>query len=143
MTTNEPGELNRPRQVSVAVFLFSLGLGLGILNFFIEWQFWTSFGHPLKWMFIGQIATVAVFGWAMYMVWIGRGWARTVALIAVALKLLSVLQLPDTFQRSLLAGSISVLQFLLFLSAVFFLYTSPSRGWFQVASPKKAMEPTR
>jgi hypothetical protein len=92
-------------------------------------------------MFIGQFTFVGAFGWAMYMVWLGRNWARIAALAVALFKVLSLLQLSDMFQRSFVAGSISVLQLLVFLSAVFLLYTEPGRVWFQV--PNKTMEPTR
>lgn len=129
----------KPVQVDLAVRLLWLTLGLGVVNSALQWKYFASTMSMgmLLWV---QFATFAVLAWFTTRISAGRNWARIAYLVMLAVGVpVLFTEFQAVFGRSVVAGSISVAQFLLQLVAMALVFTGPGRRWF--AARGKAQVP--
>ncbi len=121
----------RPRQVSTALRLLWTSLGLGLVT------------SALDWSYVGAVAsagfTVAVLlvvlGLTAFLIvkmGAGRNWARiTFLVLFLAGAAPYVPNLIAMYGRSLLTGTVSLLQLVLQIVALYLLFTRPGADWFR------------
>jgi hypothetical protein len=139
MTTPERSTITdsaiRPREVSIATRLSVVSLALGVLSSVLLWRFMTSTA-PVGFILTVQIFTFALLGWLIHKTWQGRNWARITLLVIVVLGLpFYVPNVRKFFAVSPTAGYVNVAQSILQVVALYLLFISPGRVWFNRRSP--------
>jgi hypothetical protein len=113
----------RPTQVSMAVLLLCVSLVTDVMTMAFSW---VHLGPRLSFFSLPEILDDAAMAGLVYLIWLGRSWARAVYAILFGLGLVSAL-VPG--------GGINILWSSTVLVALFLLFAPPSRRWFQANSP--------
>ncbi len=122
-----------PTQIILATRLMWASLGLVIINSAIQWGYLTSQATPVFLVTV-QAATLAIVAWLIYKIGRGRNWARVTFAIMFVLGLLPALpMMAATFNRSLVAGCLTVVSTICQFVALYLIFTAPGRSWFSPA----------
>jgi hypothetical protein len=127
-------EMLRPDRIATATNLLWGAVGIGIVILFREATFLKSQAS------IGGIALITAIVFVsmallIYKISKGRNWARLTFLILFILGAFPYIpNLLDMFNRSLLTGSLSLVQLVMQLTALYFLFTKPGSTWFKKAT---------
>lgn len=125
-------EIDRPKEVILAIWLVIAGYLLGWLAVFVTWDYQMSLQTPGQ-LFLGQAFGTVIAAWIYYKIYHGRNWARILFLISVVLGLgvylipvvTEVLQaVPEVTKIVMIAGH------LINAAVVWLLFFSPGRHWF-------------
>ncbi len=123
----------KPRAVTMAVYLLWGSLVLAVLRLALDW---TSLSAAPKAMLVaGVIAVVfALYAFLYAMISAGRNWARIMLLVLVAADvILSMPNVANEFGRAPLVSSLAIGASGLQVFGLFLLFTSPGKTWFQKA----------
>lgn len=132
--------IERPSEVTRAVYLLWVCLSISIVHTFLAWGYITA-NRPAA-----TIAYVLFFNWVLdaFLFWrIGEGsnWARITLLVKVLLVLFPFyVSVRLTFAYSIRLGVLSVLQFLLEAAAMYSLFAYPGSVWFR-EEPESSVVP--
>jgi len=106
-------------------------LALGIVTSLLDRRFLGSVAAPG--FTVGIL--VVVFGltaWLVVKISAGRNWARITFLVLFLVGAVPyALNLVAMFDRSVLTGAVSAIQFALQLCALYLIFTGPGAGWFR------------
>jgi hypothetical protein len=130
---NKPaGTAVRPSQVSIAVLLLAASLALGTVTTALLQPHYARNSQTVS----VQILTFVLLVWLTYKIWLGRNWARITFAVFWGLGFAFYVPiLLKIFQFSPVAGFINVLQSLLQIVALYFLFSDPGRRWFKGKLP--------
>lgn len=133
---------SKPKTVVWAIRLLFLSLILGGLNLYLNWDQVVSvdrayhnnaelppFLQGIGFILCIQIFTFAILSWLFLKISAGRNWARIFCLIG------NILGIPFFFSGlrlySYFVVFISVLSYLMDITALYFLFTNPASAWFR------------
>ena len=129
----------QPTHIKSALILIVISLLVGFIKFALDYDFITSLA-PIQTMVVIMVITALVMLFFAYKIWTGRNWARIVFTIFFVIGIYpAFLLLPAEANRSVLVFLGSILQVLLQVAAIIFMYLPTSNNWFKsVKSAKNA-----
>jgi hypothetical protein len=121
----------KPPEISRAISLLWASLAVGLVKTPMQWAYLTAQASIAFTGFI-LVFTLAILSFLILKIGQGRNWARIVFLVFSGLGFLPFLfVLRSEFARSPALGTFSVLQVGLQVFALFLVFTSPGKEWFQ------------
>jgi hypothetical protein len=121
----------KPAVVRRAIGLLWASLAIGALKTPLDWADLISRASVSFNAFV-IVSTFAVTAFFIWKIGQGKNWARIVFLMLFLLGIVPfVFVLGSEFARSPASGLLSTVQFGLQAVAVFLIFTSPGKGWFQ------------
>lgn len=125
-----PSMGERPAGVDLAVKLLWMSFAIGVLVMIVQWKVVTAEASPAVTIF-GMSFGFLVALFFIHFIGKGRNWARVVFLVLALLGLpIFLMQLPNTFKVSPLAGIIGIVQTGIQYYALYLLFLTPARLWF-------------
>ena len=125
----------QPSSVRTAVVLMFVSLGLGFVRTILEWDSVVERAAPIGGalvVVVVQAVVIVFFTWVTLMIARGRNWARVLYTVFFVIGLpfvgLGMLKLLPVAPVSAMLG---ILQAVLQVVAVIFLFRAGSRGWFK------------
>ncbi len=123
--------VHKPKSIVAARNILYATLFLGVINWAIaQWTTDLYRGTPVK-AIVTLIITLLILFLLIKQVGLGRKWARVVLLVLfIAGILIFPWTLPGLFQANLLVGVISLLQAIMDIVALVYLFSKESTLWF-------------
>lgn len=129
-------ETSRPGNVKTAVYLFITTLLIGIIRSTLESsaQLQTV---PLWLLMIFVLIIYLVIGGLIYMIYAGKNWARYLFSVLFVIGLpLSIKPMIVSLSNTPVSGFLGILQSILQLIGIVFLFTKESSSWFKSRKAK-------
>jgi len=125
----------KPRAVALAVYLLWASIAIGFAKIPLDFQFLSAMPSPgLMWSVV--VLVMAFFCLLIVKIASGRNWARITYLALFLLGLIPALPtLTSEFARSPILAILSIVQFIMQGYAIFLVFTSPGKTWFQKKAP--------
>jgi hypothetical protein len=137
MNTTEYSE-PRPTKVGNALVILYISLGIGIVRSIIEGPTTSEAAGVGITVFVA-LAVLAFMWWLIIMIGRRRNWARVTFLVLFLLGVLpSIWPLVRSFSISPVSGLLGLLQVVLQVIALIFLFQHEASAWF--ATPKSTMD---
>ena len=122
---------NRPRSVSSAVNLLWASLVVGLLKVFMDLSHLGDMASVAA-IVVLSVVFVALFGFLYFKISVGKNWARITLLVMGVIGIVPTFSIVSTeFSRSVVVGTLSLLQLTLQTYAAFLLFTQPGSNWFR------------
>lgn len=122
---------NRPRSVSTAVNLLWASLAAGILKVLMDLSHLAGMASVTA-IVILSVVLLALFGFLYFKISVGKNWARITFLVMGIVGIVPTIPIVSAeFSRSVVVGTLSLLQIALQVYAVFLLFTQPGSNWFR------------
>jgi hypothetical protein len=122
---------NRPRSVSTAVNLLWASLVVGLLKVLMDLSHLGGIASVAVTV-VGSVIFVALFGFLYLKISVGKNWARITFLVMGVIGIVPTFSIVSTeFSRSVVLGTLSLLQLALQTYAAFLLFTQPGSSWFR------------
>ena len=122
---------NKPRSVSTAVNLLWASLAVGLLKMLMDSSHLVGMAPGSAIVFF-SVVLVALFGFLYFQISVGKNWARITFLVMCVTGIVPAVSLLSTeFSRSVVVGTLSLLQLALQAYAAFLLFTQPGSNWFR------------
>ena len=122
---------NRPRSVSTAVNLLWASLVVGLLKVLMDLSHLGGIASVAV-IVVGSVIFVALFGFLYFKISVGKNWARITFLVVGVIGIVPTFSIVSTeFSRSVVLGTLSLLQLALQAYAAFLLFTQPGSSWFR------------
>ena len=134
----ENQQLERPRSVTVALYLLWASLAITVVRFAVGYGALAP-GTNLQLTLAVIIGTLVVYVFLIFMMSYGRNWARIVFLVLFLAGLVpSLPTLLANFGQSAVVGVGSLADLVLQAWALFLMFTSPGSAWFRKKEPTPA-----
>lgn len=122
---------NQPTHIKSAVILIIFALVIGFIKLALDYEYITSLA-PIQFTLITMVITVLIMLFLTYKIWTGRNWARIVFTVFFVIGIYpAFLLLPAEMNRNFLIFLISILQVLLQIVAIIFMFLPNSNTWFK------------
>ncbi|HSH97962.1 MAG TPA: hypothetical protein VK954_06690 [Methyloradius sp.] len=126
--------LQKPVEIKRAVNCLWASLAIGLVRPLIDWQHLQQISAQTSATFtlFVSLTVVAVVGWLIYKISKRKNWARITYLVPTLLGSVPYIpMLVGEFERSPFIGSLSVVQLVLQIFALWLLFTKPGSAWFK------------
>ena len=121
----------KPAQVARATTLLWFSLAIGAVIALLDLYFLQSLASAGFTVFV-MAFVLAIIALLIHKISAGRNWARITFLVFFVLGTTSyVPNLIAMFSRSAITGSLSLLQVVLQMGALYLIFTNPGAGWFK------------
>ena len=128
---------NQPTHIKSAVILIIFSLVIGFIKLALDYDFITSLA-PILTTVIILVITALIMLFFAYKIWVGRNWARIVFTVFFVIGVYpAILLLPAEADRSVLIFLSSILQVLLQIVAIIFMFLPTSNTWFKSVKAAK------
>lgn len=126
--------MERPVEIKRAAICIGISLILGFVKIALDTQHLASQGIPIAAAFILPSIITAILLFFVYKTYQGRNWARITFLVLTVIGLLPYIpMLAEEFERAVFIGLLSVTQLTLQIFALWLLFSSPGKHWFNLA----------
>jgi len=129
--------VTRPPIVTKALVLLYIALGIGPIRIVMEVP-----GVSTAVAIIPALILTALLAGFVYLIGTGRNWARITLLVLVLIGIpFSVAPLLEIFRTNFVSGVLGLVQAVLQIVALVFLFQKQSSEWFKARSRKSSLEP--
>lgn len=126
--------MERPIEIKRAAICIGISLILGFVKIALNAQHLASQGIPIATAFIFPSIITVILLFFVYKTYQGRNWARITFLILTIIGLLPFIpMLTEEFERAVFIGLLSAIQLVLQVFALWLLFSSPGKHWFNLA----------
>ncbi|NBF02207.1 hypothetical protein GV819_07865 [Pseudomonas sp. Fl5BN2] len=126
--------MERPVEVSKAIYCVLASFALGVVKTLLNLSYIKEQGIPVLTAIVVIVLITAFASFLLYKIHTGKNWARIVFMVMVVVGFLPFFpEIMAEFGRSPLIGSLSVIQALLQVIAVWLLFFTPGKTWFKPA----------
>jgi len=132
----EQNQTTRPPRVGTAVILLYITLGIGVLRSIMGASMYTEVASPA---FVTLITffVLGVMGFFIFMIGKGRNWARITFLVFFIISIpFAALPLMQSVGANPISGRIGIIQIIIHIVALVFLFQKLSSDWFRDMKPK-------
>jgi len=132
----EQNQTTRPPRVGTAVKLLYITLGIGVLRSIMDASIYTEMASPAFVMLI-SFFVLGVMGFFIFMIGKGRNWARTTFLVFFIISIpFAAFPLMQSVGANPISGRIGIIQIIIQIVALVFLFQKLSSDWFRDMKPK-------
>jgi len=132
----EQNQTTRPPRVGTAVKLLYITLGIGVLRSTMDASMYTEVASPAFAMLI-TLFVLGVMGCFLFMIGKGRNWARIAFLVLFIISIpFAALPLMQSVGANPISGRIGIIQIIIQIVALVFLFQKLSSDWFRDMKPK-------
>ena len=133
MEQNQP---TRPPRVGTAVKLLYITLGIGVLRSIMDASMYAEMAPPAFVMLI-TFVVLGLMGFFIFMIGKGRNWARITFLVFFIIGIpFAAFPLMQSVGANPISGRIGVVQIIIQIVALVFLFQKLSSDWFRDMKPK-------
>ncbi len=132
----EQNQTTRPPRVGTAVKLLYITLGIGVLRSIMDSSMYAEMAPPAFVMLI-TFFVLGVMGFFIFMIGKGRNWARITFLVFFIIGIpFAAFPLMQSVGANPISGRIGVVQIIIQIVALVFLFQKLSSDWFRDMKPK-------
>ena len=132
----EQNQTTRPPRVGTAVKLLYITLGIGVLRSIMDASMYTEMASPAFVMLI-TFFVLGLMGFFIFMIGKGRNWARITFLVFFIIGIpFAAFPLMQSVGANPISGRIGVVQIIIQIVALVFLFQKLSSDWFRDMKPK-------
>ncbi len=135
----EQNQTTRPPRVGTAVKLLYITLGIGVLRVIMDPSMYAEYAELASPAFVTLITffVLGVMGFFIFMIGKGRNWARIAFLVLFIIGIpFAALPLMQSVGANPISGRIGVVQIIIQIVALVFLFQKLSSDWFRDMKPK-------
>ena len=135
MSDIEP--LEKPSKVVAAVNLLYATLGIGVVRGILEWSQSTA-ASSVDFVLFVTLSVLGLLLFFIYMIGKGKNWARIIFLVLFILGVpLSIMPLILSFSHNPVSGVLGLMQAIIQVIALIFLFQKDSSMWFKTMKKLK------
>ena len=129
---------NQPIHIKRAVISIIFALVVSFIKLGIDYDYISAVA-PIKFTIIGLVFTVLILMFLAYKIWTGRNWARIIFTVFFVIGIYpALLLLPLEADRNVVVLLASILQILLQIVAIIYMFLPLSNAWFKSIKQAKS-----